>query len=271
MGRETGEETRSIWMATPLPRFAALDGNRQVDVAVIGAGITGITTAWLLKRQGRRVAVIEAAEVGSGESSRTSAHLTAVLDGGLSRLVSRFGGDNAIVAVRAHQAAIDWIDSTARTLGIDCDFRRVPGFLYCDDEICRPDGENGRALLDAELEAAHALGMEARRVPGAPLPFATGPALRFENQAQFHPRRYLRGLVDALVSDGSVVFERTRVLSGWLPTCRSSTSCSCTPSSSRCAATCWRSRPGSPTPTRSSGTWPRPTTTGEASASTGRI
>ena len=213
MGRETGEETRSIWMATPLPRFAALDGDRQVDVAVIGAGITGITTALLLKRQGRRVAVIEAAEVGSGETSRTSAHLTAVLDGGLSRLVSRFGGDNAIVAVRAHQAAIDWIDTTARTLGIDCDFRRVPGFLYCDDEVCRPDGENGRALLDAELEAAHALGMEARRVPGAPLPFATGPALRFENQAQFHPRRYLRGLVDALVSDGSVVFERTRVLS----------------------------------------------------------
>ncbi len=213
MGRETGEETRSIWMATPLPRFAALDGDRQVDVAVIGAGITGITTAWLLQRRGRRVAVIEAAEVGSGETSRTSAHLTAVLDGGLSRLVSRFGGDNAIVAVRAHQAAIDWIDTTARTLGIDCDFRRVPGFLYCDDEICRPDGENGRALLDAELEAAQALGLEVRRVPSAPLPFPTGPALRFGNQAQMHPRRYLRGLVDALVSDGSVVFDRTRVLS----------------------------------------------------------
>jgi glycine/D-amino acid oxidase-like deaminating enzyme/nitrite reductase/ring-hydroxylating ferredoxin subunit len=209
----TGEETRSIWMSTPLPRFAPLAGDRQVDVAVIGAGITGITTAWLLKRRGRRVAVIEAAEVGSGETSRTSAHLTAVLDGRLSRLASRFGRDNAVVAVRAHQAAIDWIDTTARALGIDCDFQRVPGFLYCDDEACRPDGEDGRSLLDAEADAAQMLGLQVRRVPSAPLPFATGPALRFEQQAQFHPRRYLRGLVDALASDGCEVFERTRVLS----------------------------------------------------------
>jgi glycine/D-amino acid oxidase-like deaminating enzyme/nitrite reductase/ring-hydroxylating ferredoxin subunit len=207
-----GEETRSIWMSEPMPSFATLDGDRQADVVVIGAGITGVTTAWLLARRGRRVMVIDAGEVGGGETARTSAHLTWVLDGRLSRLMSRFGREDATVAVRAHQAAIDWIESTTGTLGLDCDFRRVPGFLYCDDDRCQVDGQDGRKLLAEEREAAGELGLHARLIPSAPLPFATGPALRFEDQAEFHPRRYLRGLVEALAAEGTALFERTRVL-----------------------------------------------------------
>src|SRR5688500_3872626 len=100
------EGTRSPWMGIKSPRFGVLPGPREVDVCVVGGGITGATTALLLKRRGLRVALIEAGRAGSGETSRSTAHVTCVLDGRLATLVSRFGRENAGLAVRAHAGAI---------------------------------------------------------------------------------------------------------------------------------------------------------------------
>ncbi|HEY0715867.1 MAG TPA: FAD-binding oxidoreductase, partial [Polyangia bacterium] len=108
----TREGTRSPWMDIRLPRFGPLSGDRHVDVVVVGAGITGMTTALMLGQRGRSVAVLEAGAVGGGETSRTTAHLTCVLDGRLSTLLKRFGREDATLAVKAHSAAIDWIEKT---------------------------------------------------------------------------------------------------------------------------------------------------------------
>jgi glycine/D-amino acid oxidase-like deaminating enzyme/nitrite reductase/ring-hydroxylating ferredoxin subunit len=187
-------------------RFAVLPGDWRADVAVVGAGITGITTAYLLKRRGKNVVLVDANFPGSGESARAAAHLTHVLDARLSTLAARLGREVATVAVHAHSAAIDWIEAAARNLGIECGFARVPGFLFCQE-----GDREGARTLEEEAEAAALLGLDASMVRETPLPFAVGRALRFEAQAQFHPLQYLTGLLRAVDSDGSRVFERTRV------------------------------------------------------------
>jgi glycine/D-amino acid oxidase-like deaminating enzyme/nitrite reductase/ring-hydroxylating ferredoxin subunit len=204
----SGEETHSIWMTEPAPQFPVMPGDLKVDVAIIGAGMTGITTALMLKRRGRKVAVIDAATVGAGETSRTSAHLAWALDARISTLRGRFGREATAVAVRAHAAAIDWMERTAADLRIECDFLRVPGFLYCD-----ASDEAGLALLEEEAEATAELGLETSWQTGLPLPFPVGRALLFPNQAQFHPLRYLYGLAGTIPGDGSAIYGGTRVLS----------------------------------------------------------
>jgi glycine/D-amino acid oxidase-like deaminating enzyme/nitrite reductase/ring-hydroxylating ferredoxin subunit len=198
--------TQSVWMGERLPGFAPLPGDRRVDVAVVGGGLTGITAAWMLSQRGRRVAIVEAEGLGAGETSRTTAHLSWALDTRFATLRSRFGREVAAVAAHAHQAAIDWIEQAVADLAIDCDFARVPGFLYTDG------GDAGDQAFADEAEAAADLGLPVSEAPAIPLPFTVRRALRFANQAQFHPLRYLGGLARALVRDGGTIYERTRVL-----------------------------------------------------------
>ena len=180
-GRGTGEETRSIWMTEPLPRFAPLAGDRQVDVAVIGAGITGPHHRLAAEAPGPAGGGDRG---GRGRQRRDLAHQRPP-DGGAGRAAVAPG-----VALRAGQRRrgragppgghrLDRHDRRA-TLGIDCDFQRVPGLPLLRRRALPADGADGRSLLDAEAEAAAELGLPVRRVPAAPLPFATGPALRFE-------------------------------------------------------------------------------------------
>jgi glycine/D-amino acid oxidase-like deaminating enzyme/nitrite reductase/ring-hydroxylating ferredoxin subunit len=189
-------------------RFGELPGPRQVDVVVVGGGLTGATVALLLKRQGHRVAVVEAGRVGGGETARSTAHVTAVLDGRLATLLTRFGREDATLAVRAHGQAIDWIEETVRQLNIDCDFARVPGYLFS------PVGDGaGAHVVDREAEAAASLGLDAESIDALPLPLAAGRVLRFPNQAQLHPLAYLHGLFAALVKGpGCDVYDDTRVV-----------------------------------------------------------
>jgi len=197
--------TNSVWSeATPAPPYPSLEGNVAVDVAVVGGGITGITAALLLARAGRRVAVIEARRIGKGETGKTTAHLTEVLDVPYHTLVSRFDLDGARLAAAGQRDAIERIAKFADECAIDCDFRRVPGFVFAEKKA-------DRAVLERDASAAHRLGVSATLVDRAPLPFTITAALRFENQATIHPRLYLQGLERAFVGMHGQIFEDTQV------------------------------------------------------------
>ncbi|HVR70942.1 MAG TPA: FAD-dependent oxidoreductase [Vicinamibacteria bacterium] len=197
--------TVSVWMSTAdMPRPPRLARDLKVDVCVVGAGIAGLTTAYLLAREGRKVAVLEDGPLAGGETSRTTAHLT-LPDEGFEALEHLHGEQGARLAVQSHLSAVDRIEAIARDEGIDCDFERLDGFLFV------PPGEPV-GDLDKELDAARRLGFGGiEKVERAPVAdFDTGAALRYSRQGQFHPLKYLAGLVRALERDGALVFSGTR-------------------------------------------------------------
>jgi glycine/D-amino acid oxidase-like deaminating enzyme/nitrite reductase/ring-hydroxylating ferredoxin subunit len=186
------------------PDYPRLERNLDVDVAIVGGGITGLTTALMLKRAGRSVAVLEARRIGDGATGRTSAFLTASLDQDLSTLTSRFGRDGARRAVEACQAAIDRIEVLAGELAIDCELRRVPAFRWAEEPA------QARHLQD-ETQRYREAGLDAHWVDTLPFSSLAIGAMRLERQAMFQPLRYLEGLAAAIIGDGCNVFERTRV------------------------------------------------------------
>ena len=170
-------------------------------MCVVGAGIAGMTTAYLLARAGRAVVVIDDGPVGGGETGRTTAHLSNALDDRYYQIERLHGPYGAQIAAESHTAAISRIESIASQEDIDCDFERVDGFLFLGSDS-KPDE------LERELDAAHRAGLhEVELVDRAPPEFwNTGPALRFPRQAQFHPLKYLNGLARAIIRDGGQIF-----------------------------------------------------------------
>jgi glycine/D-amino acid oxidase-like deaminating enzyme/nitrite reductase/ring-hydroxylating ferredoxin subunit len=195
--------TNSVWSeAEPASSHQPLAGDVSVDVVIIGGGLTGVTAAVLLQRAGRRVAIIESRRVGKGETGKTTAHLSLALDTRYRTLISDFGVDGARLAAEGHRAAIERIAGFTQELAIDCDFRRVPGFLYA--ELPEEKEELAR-----EAHAVRQLGISATLTEDIPLPFPTGLGLKFEDQATFHPRVYLQALAAAFTSGGGAIYEET--------------------------------------------------------------
>jgi glycine/D-amino acid oxidase-like deaminating enzyme/nitrite reductase/ring-hydroxylating ferredoxin subunit len=194
----------SLWRQTvQLPHYLPLASDLEVDVAVAGAGITGLTAALLLKRAGLRVAVLEQGRVARGVSGFTTAHITEALDTRWYRLRADFGAEGARLAARSQRAAIERIAALVAEEKIECAFRRLPGWLFTEDE-------GGATEIGKEAEAAGSLGLRVERgLP--PLPFPIKAALRFDDQAQFQPVEYLGALARLVHGDGSFVFEDTRI------------------------------------------------------------
>ena len=196
---------QSIWAATAaLPSFTPLEQNIHVDVCIVGAGISGLTTAYVLARAGKRVAVLDDGPVAGGMTQMTTAHITNQLDDRYFELEKLHGREGARLAADSHTAAIDRIETIVRQESIDCDFARVDGYLFL------AEGDR-RDTLEHELEAAHRAGLRAvELLERAPFrSFDTGPCLRFPAQAQFHPLKYLSALAEAIHREGSRIFTDT--------------------------------------------------------------
>ncbi|MBA4138727.1 MAG: FAD-dependent oxidoreductase [Opitutus sp.] len=200
------EHTLSLWQDhSPTQPETALTESLRTDVCIIGAGIAGLTTAYLLAKEGRGVVVIDQASPGGGETGRTTAHLASAIDDRYAMLLRRIGREKASLAGESHRAAIDFIESTSHAENIECSFRRLDGYLFA--------GENRDAeRLEREFEAARECGQRVDWVesPGG-LGFL-GRCLRFPHQAQFNPLDYLRGLREAVERFGGRVYGNTRVL-----------------------------------------------------------
>jgi len=197
----------SVWMAAaPRPEFPRLAKDERADVCLVGAGMAGLTTAYLLTKAGQSVIVLDDGPIVSGETERTTAHLTTVLDDRFFELERLHGEDGARLAAESQTAAIDTIERIVLEERIDCDFARVDGYLFN-----APD--QPADLLDRELAAARRAGLTPTEiVDRAPLgSFDTGRALRFRRQAQFHPLKYLAALAQAIVRDGGRIFTATHV------------------------------------------------------------
>ncbi|MEX0653101.1 MAG: FAD-dependent oxidoreductase [Phycisphaeraceae bacterium] len=185
------------------PEHPALKGDISVDVAVVGGGITGLSTALQLQREGKSVAVLELNRVGSGTTGHSTGHLDAHVEPSLHNLVEQFGRPAARIVVEARMAGIDLVEHNCRMLGLACDFQRIPAYYYAETQ-------GDRDLVKQELAAAQRLGLRAELREGDPLPFDIDWSVRLPRQARFSPLAYVYGLAAAFVEAGGVLCEQTR-------------------------------------------------------------
>jgi glycine/D-amino acid oxidase-like deaminating enzyme/nitrite reductase/ring-hydroxylating ferredoxin subunit len=204
-GEVTSGENIPYWIdSVPPLSFQPLDNSLQTDVLVIGGGISGLSSAYCLLKKGKKVVVVEDGLIGSGETGRTTAHLTCALDDRYYEIEKSFGEAGARKAAESHTLAIDWIDKTVTEEGIDCDFERLNGYLFLHPS---DDKKNLRKELEATQKAGiHTTWIE--QVPG--IPTVSGPCLMFPNQAQFHIMKYLQGLAKAIIRLGGTIYTNTR-------------------------------------------------------------
>lgn len=197
----------SLWLATSeAGKFPKLRSGIRAEVCVVGGGISGITAALLLQRAGKSVVLLEAERLAHGVTGFTTAHLTEEIDTRYSVLESKFGVEGTQLIAESQRASLDRIAAFVKELRADCDFERVPGYLYSE-------GVHQVEDLHEEAEACLRYGLPVSLTTEVPLPFPVKLGARFEGQAQFHAGKYMAEMTAAFVRGGGRIHERTRVLS----------------------------------------------------------
>jgi len=201
------QETQSYWLASAsYPDFVPLKEEIKTDVCIVGGGIAGITTAYRLCEAGCPTVLLEAGRIGYGVTGYTTAKITSQHQLIYDKLIKALGQERAQAYADANQNAIDWVEETAGREGIECDFTRLSAYVYAEEDKQLKD-------LEKELDAYGRLGLSGEITDDTGLPFPVPGALRMDNQAQFHPIKYLYGLAGAARKKGLTIHEGTQVLS----------------------------------------------------------
>ncbi|RNC29017.1 MAG: Gamma-glutamylputrescine oxidoreductase [Candidatus Dichloromethanomonas elyunquensis] len=197
---------QSYWMdSTPQPEYPPLDRDIQVDIAIIGGGITGISTAYFLNQHGVKAAILEADRILQGTTGHTTAKITSQHGLIYSKIKEQMSQEMAQQYADANQAAIQMINAIARENHIECDY--VPQSAY-DYTLL----DKYMDKISQEVSVASSLGIKATYLEEIPLPFSVKAAVRFDEQAQFHPRKFLLPLVQKIAENGCQIYEQSRIV-----------------------------------------------------------
>jgi len=204
-GSVTSGENISYWIDSVKPvEYTQLKEDKNTDVLIIGGGLAGITTAYCLLKAGKKIILVEDGLIGSGETGRTTAHLTAALDDRYYDIENIFGEEGSRIAAESHTAAIDWIESTIRNENIECDFERVDGYLFLHPS---DKAEN----LQKEFEATQKAGLKTEWLTQTHYIAAyNGSCVKYPRQAQFHIMKYMQALAGVVKRMGGEIYTRTR-------------------------------------------------------------
>jgi len=192
-------------ISTSKTDYPPLNEDINVDVAIIGGGIVGITSAFLLKRKGLKVAILEANKIAHGTTGHTTAKITSQHNLIYDKTKRKMGDEKARQYAEANESAIHFIANLVKEKNIDCDFSWRPAYVYTQSDEYIEKIEN-------EVKAASSLGIKASYLDKIPLPFEIKAAVRFDDQAQFHPLKYLFELTKEIPGDGCSIFEHTKVV-----------------------------------------------------------
>lgn len=206
MDSKNGESV-SVWFNTlTMPQYQSLKEDFSADVCIIGGGIAGLTSAYLLMKEGKKVCILEASELASGQSGRTTAQFCNALDDRFFTLEKYHGEKGLQLVIQSHSEAIRLVEQIINREKIECEMERLSGYLFAE-------GDERSDVLEKELEAARRGGLtEVQHFKNSPFSFyATGPCLHFPKQMQLHPLKYLSGLAKAITAGGGLIFTNSHV------------------------------------------------------------
>ncbi|MGY5849674.1 FAD-dependent oxidoreductase [Salegentibacter sp. F14] len=197
--------TESIWKAKASnPKYPTLEKDIEVEVAIVGGGITGITSAYLIAQKGIKVAVLESMEIGGGTTAGSTGNLYTMVDNRLHHIQAKFDKKTAAKVSESRTAAVDLIEDIIRKYSIECSFKRQPWVLYTET------GEE-KEILEKTKETLLDLGLEVQEQNSLPLPFPIHSAIKVENQAQFNPAEFVAGLAQNIDVQQCQIFENSPV------------------------------------------------------------
>lgn len=193
---------QSYWRNFELPIFNKMTEDQSFDVAIVGGGITGITTGYLLAKEGLKVVIIEAGRILTGTTGHTTAKITAQHDIIYDEFISHFGEEKARMYYDANTDALNFIRKMVQINQIDCDYSDQDAIIYADTE-------QGVSKVEKEAKAYQTLGITSTTINSIPFDIPIQTGLVMHNQAQFHPLKYLNQLVKQFVDAGGTIYENT--------------------------------------------------------------
>jgi glycine/D-amino acid oxidase-like deaminating enzyme/nitrite reductase/ring-hydroxylating ferredoxin subunit len=206
MGNSSDLRSKSLWMDIEVaPDARPLDGDQTCDVVIAGSGIAGISTAYELAVKGLQVMIVDRGRIAGGITARTSAHLAPLCDDLTSEMIKLRGEETSRKFYESQAAAVDRIEAIQKRENIDCDFRRLDGYLF---QALNTDSQ----IIDNELDAVRKVGAPVHRLVGVPLDHCDKQhVLRYPCQATFHPLKYLKGLAEIIAAKGGMFYSGTIV------------------------------------------------------------